>query len=149
METNRNNNVVKYRKPLNLNIGVVIFIVIFIYILICVFMYFTQKHIESFQVKEGSLSSNNIFEGIALREEEIVTAQSAGYINSLENQKAMPSMSVFFYICEYLKITPAEFFDTASANPTKEKELLSELKGLQTEDMDTLIALAKSLKKKQ
>ena len=81
METNRNNNVVKYRKPLNLNIGVVIFIVIFIYILICVFMYFTQKHIESFQVKEGSLSSNNIFEGIALREEEIVTAQSAGYIN--------------------------------------------------------------------
>ena len=52
METNRNNNVVKYRKPLNLNIGVVIFIVIFIYILICVFMYFTQKHIESFQVKE-------------------------------------------------------------------------------------------------
>lgn len=81
MNHNRNNNVVKYRKPLNLNIGVVIFIVIFIYILICVFMYFTQKHIESFQVKEGSLSSNNIYEGIALREEEIITAQQAGYIN--------------------------------------------------------------------
>ena len=81
MDQNRNNKVVKYRKPLNINIGMIIFAVIFIYILICVFMYFTQKHIESFQVKEGSLSSNNIYEGIALREEEIITAQQAGYIN--------------------------------------------------------------------
>ncbi len=81
MGRNENNKVVKYRKPLNINIGMIIFAVIFIYILICVFMYFTQKHIESFQVKEGSLSSNNIYEGIALREEEIITANQAGYIN--------------------------------------------------------------------
>lgn len=81
MANSRNNNVVKYRKPLNINIGMVIFAVIFVYILICVFMYFTQKHIESFQVKEGSLSSNNIYKGIALREEEIITAEGAGYIN--------------------------------------------------------------------
>ena len=81
MGHNENNKVIKYRKPLNINIGMIIFAVIFIYILICVFMYFTQKHIESFQVKEGSLSSNNIYEGIALRDEEIVTANQAGYIN--------------------------------------------------------------------
>ena len=61
MSGNDRNKIVKYRKPLNINIGMVIFAVIFIYIVICVFMYFTQKHIEGHQVKMGSLSSNNIY----------------------------------------------------------------------------------------
>ena len=37
--------------------------------------------------------------------------QSAGYINALENRNGFPSMQVFFYICEYLGVTPAEFFE--------------------------------------
>ena len=81
MSGNDKNKIVKYRKPLNINIGMVIFAVIFIYIIICVFMYFTQKHIEGHQVKMGSLFSNNIYKGIALREEEIVNSLQAGYVN--------------------------------------------------------------------
>lgn len=81
MEQGRSNKIVKYRRPLNLNIGMIIFTVIFIYIVICVFMYFTQKHVEAHQVKMGSLSSNNIYKGIAIRDEEIVTAIQAGYVN--------------------------------------------------------------------
>lgn len=81
MSGNDKNKIVKYRKPLNINIGMVIFAVIFIYIIICVFMYFTQKHIEGHQVKMGSLSTNNIYKGIALREEEIVNSAQAGYVN--------------------------------------------------------------------
>ena len=37
--------------------------------------------------------------------------QSKGYINKIENQKTMPSLKVFFHICEYLELTPMEFFD--------------------------------------
>lgn len=81
MEDNRNNKIVKYRKPLHINIGMVIFAVIFVYIIICIFMYFGQKHIEGHQVTMGSLSSNNIYKGIALRKEEIVHADKAGYVN--------------------------------------------------------------------
>lgn len=77
----RNNKVVKYRKPLRIYIGMVIFAVIFVYIIICIFMYFGQKHIEGHQVTMGSLSSNNIYKGIALRKEEIVHAEKAGYVN--------------------------------------------------------------------
>lgn len=73
--------VVKYRKPLNLNIGMIIFAAIFVYIIICIFGYLTQKHIVPYEVTAGSLSTNNIYRGIALRREEIVTAQQAGYIN--------------------------------------------------------------------
>ena len=81
MSGSDNNKIVKYRKPLNLNIGMIIFAAIFVYIIICVFSYFTQKHIVPYEVTAGSLSTNNIYRGIALRKEEIVTAERAGYIN--------------------------------------------------------------------
>lgn len=71
----------KYRKPLNVNIGMIIFGCIFVYILICVFMYFTSKHIAGYEVKEGSLSTDNVYEGIIIREEQVVTNEHAGYIN--------------------------------------------------------------------
>lgn len=58
-----------------------IFAAIFIYVVVCVFMYFRTDHIVGYSVKEGSLSSNSIFKGIALRTEEIVTGSDAGYIN--------------------------------------------------------------------
>lgn len=73
--------------------------------------------------------------------------QSAGYINNIENGVNYPSMTVFFYICDYLGISPKEFFDTETLNPSKANELLSEAKGLSSEQLDHLIAIAKGLKK--
>lgn len=73
--------ITQYRRPVNLNIGMLIFAAIFIYVVVCVFMYFRTDHIVGYSVKEGSLSSNSIFKGIALRTEEIVTGSDAGYIN--------------------------------------------------------------------
>lgn len=80
MAENRN-NITKYRKPVNLNIGVLIFIAIFIYVVICVVAYFRTEHIVGYSVLEGSLTSNSIYEGIALRAEELVTSTDAGYVN--------------------------------------------------------------------
>jgi len=37
--------------------------------------------------------------------------QSEGYINKIESQQMLPSMTGFFYICGYFEITPKEFFD--------------------------------------
>lgn len=80
MADNRN-NITKYRKPVNLNIGVLIFIAIFIYVVICVVTYFRTEHIVGYSVLEGSLTSNSIYEGIALRAEEVMTGTDAGYVN--------------------------------------------------------------------
>ncbi len=80
MADNRN-KISKYRRPLNLNIGMLIFVAIFIYVVICVFMYFRTEHIVGYSVSEGSLTSNSIYKGIALRTEEIVTSSDAGYVN--------------------------------------------------------------------
>ena len=73
--------------------------------------------------------------------------QSPSYINNIETGVSFPSMTAFFYICEYLGITPCEFFDINSYNPAKEKELLNAAKGLSNEQLENLISLAKGLKK--
>lgn len=77
----QNRKITKYRRPLNLNIGMLIFATIFIYVVICVIMYFQAQHIVGYSVKEGSLTSNTIYKGIALRSEEIITSTDAGYVN--------------------------------------------------------------------
>lgn len=71
----------KYRKPINLNIGMLIFAVIFFYVIYCVIMYFQSTHIVRYEVKEGSIATNNIFRGLILREEKVISAENAGYIN--------------------------------------------------------------------
>lgn len=75
------NKITKYRRPLNLNIGMIIFAVIFVYTVICVVMYFSTEHVVGYEVKKGALSSNNIYKGIALRTEKIVNSTTAGYTN--------------------------------------------------------------------
>ncbi len=74
-------NIKKYRRPMNVNIGLIIFVVIFIYVLICIAMYFRQNHIRWYEVKEGYLSTNNVYTGIAIRDEVIIPTQDAGYVN--------------------------------------------------------------------
>ncbi|MCM1386496.1 MAG: hypothetical protein NC231_04150 [Bacillus sp. (in: Bacteria)] len=75
------NNITKYRRPININIGMIIFAVIFVYTVICVFMYLSTEHIVGYEVKEGALSSDNIYKGLALRKEKVITCSNAGYTN--------------------------------------------------------------------
>lgn len=86
--------------------------------------------------------------GVSARDMSLTIGQSAGYISNIENGINYPSMSGFFYICEYLGVTPQEFFDTGISNPLKAKELLAASNGLDREQMDHLIAIAKGLQRK-
>ena len=78
--TGNANKIQKYRKPLNINLGMVIFGFIFVYIVICVFLSFKEKRVSGYVVAEGSLSSNKVYKGIILREEIVVTTDKAGYV---------------------------------------------------------------------
>ncbi len=81
MAAGNNGNIRAYKKPINLNIGMIFFAVILIYVIICVYMFFSQKQIYGYVVKNGSLSESNVYEAIALRDEEVVTSTHSGYIN--------------------------------------------------------------------
>ena len=85
--------------------------------------------------------------GVSARDMSLSMGQNPGYINNIESGKSMPSLSGLIYICEYLGITPKDFFDTDTASPSKANELYAIAKGLSNEQLDNLIALAKGLRK--
>ncbi len=99
---------------------------------------------REFSLRLAQLRENK---GVSAREMSTSIGQCESYINGVENGVNFPSMTVFFYICEYLDITPQEFFETEIKNPAKTKELLDTVKGLSNEQLDSLIVLAKGLKK--
>ena len=85
--------------------------------------------------------------GVSARDMSLSLGQSPNYINGIENGDSYPSMTTFFYICDYFGITPKEFFDLEATNPTKASELMELAKALPNDQLDNLILLAKGLKK--
>ena len=85
--------------------------------------------------------------GVSARDMSLSIGQSPNYINGIENGDSYPSMTTFFYICDYFGITPKEFFDIDATNPTKASELMEIAKALPNDQLDNLILLAKGLKK--
>ena len=69
--------------------------------------------------------------GVSARDMSLSLGQSEAYINRIENRRMLPSMTVFFYICEYFGITPGEFFMT---DPIFTKRTLDAVKKLQALD---------------
>lgn len=92
------------------------------------------------------LTALRLQKGVSAREMSLSIGQSSGYINGIENKKGFPSMPVFFYICEYLGVTPCEFFDTENRNPVEYKELIEDLNGLNMEQLQNIKAIVKGLK---
>ena len=84
---------------------------------------------------------------VSAREMSLSLGMSAGYINTLESQKALPSMSIFFYICEYLAVTPSEFFDEGNQCLQELRSIVEVLKELTPEQVSHLEYIAKQMKK--
>lgn len=68
--------------------------------------------------------------GVSARDMSLSIGQNPGYINNIETGKSMPSLAGIFYICDYLEITPSEFFDLENQNPAQLRELIRNLKQL-------------------
>lgn len=82
---------------------------------------------------------------VSARDMSLSLGQSASYINKIENRRTMPSMAGFFYICEYLGITPHEFFDVNTASPTKTSELVQQICKLSPNKAEHILQLIKDL----
>ena len=91
------------------------------------------------------LSQLRLAKGVSARDMSLSIGQSAGYINNIENKNNLPSMTAFFYICEYLDISPRDFFDFESSNPEKLNEIISYLKRIDDKQLDNLLGLIKGL----
>ena len=85
--------------------------------------------------------------GVSARDMSLSMGQNPGYINNIESGKSMPSLTGIFYICEYLGVTPSEFFDIDNKNPVKLNRLIHYLKKLNDNQLDTIEKLIKDLAK--
>ena len=86
--------------------------------------------------------------GVSARDMSLSIGQNAGYISNIETGKALPSMSVFFYICEYLQLSPKDFFDIDAKNPEKLNELIKDLKKLDDKQLDSIASIVQGLVKR-
>lgn len=83
---------------------------------------------------------------ISARDMSLSLGQSQSYINNIENKKSLPSMQMFLYICEFLKIEPKDFFDENTENPVVLNEAVETFRTLSPKQLRILSELAKEMK---
>ena len=83
--------------------------------------------------------------GCSARDMSLSIGQNPGYINSIENGKSLPSMTVFLSICDYLGITPGEFFDLDSKVPDRMRTLIANLKRLNEKHFSSIETIVEGL----
>ena len=88
--------------------------------------------------------------GVSSREMSLAIGQNESYINKIENKYTEPSMSGFYYICEYFQIDPVEFWDFANEHPSEVHQLMDNVKKLKDKSLiEHLNALVEALLKNQ
>ena len=101
---------------------------------------FTEKEFQD------RLAELRLQKDVSARELSQSIGQSENYICNIENHHNLPSMSVFFYICDYLRITPQEFFDLESHDPNRLTEIIEKLKRLNPEQLALVSKLVDQMK---
>ena len=92
------------------------------------------------------LAELRVQRGISARELSLSIGQNTHYINHIENHYTYPSMSTFFYICEYLNITPREFFDLDLDSPAVISNLNKHISEMSSGNQDLMVMLSLYLK---
>lgn len=74
--------------------------------------------------------------------------KNKSYIQGISSGRSMPSMKQFFEICDYLEITPIEFFNTDRKEQPLLREAAALVKDLTKEDLEAVYPLLLRLKAK-
>ncbi|MBR1757260.1 MAG: helix-turn-helix transcriptional regulator [Lachnospiraceae bacterium] len=70
---------------------------------------------------------------------------SKGYIQSISSGKASPSIREFLNICEYLGVTPKDFFDFDLEEPMLIERIQELSRKMSKSDLEALIVVAERL----
>lgn len=92
------------------------------------------------------LAELRIKKGVSARDMSLSIGQGSGYINNIENGHNLPSMSAFFYICDYLEIEPSDFFDISNNNPVELNDLISAMKTMDTSKINAIATIIEQMK---
>jgi len=70
--------------------------------------------------------------------------KSRAYIQNITSGRALPSLSEFLKICDYLGVEPKEFFDTELENPTLINELVDGTRKLNGDQAEAVLNVVKA-----
>ncbi len=99
------------------------------------------------QFVRNRITELRIKKGVSEYKMSIELGHSKSYIQSISSGKALPSFSEFLYICEYLGVSPKDFFDTNIPDPQAVRYLMELIQEMPSEDLQVLTAMAERLKK--
>jgi len=72
---------------------------------------------------------------------------SRSYMYNISSGKSLPPLPEFLEICDYLEITPSQFFDSSIENPALLQTAIDELKKLNDDDLMLIIRNIRRLTK--
>ena len=128
MAKQRNKKVVRYRRPLNINVGMIIFALIFIYISFYVYTYLKRDKIEFYEVVEGGIVNDKRYTGIIFREEVTKYTEHAGNINYYLREGKKAAVGTRIYSIDETGALSKLLAERAEDDTSLSKENLSSLK---------------------
>ena len=72
---------------------------------------------------------------------------SRSYIYNISSGKSLPPMAEFLEICDYLGVTPSDFFNDSTKNPILVQPAIEEIKKLDDDDLMLVIGNLRRLNK--
>ncbi|CUO84130.1 HlyD family secretion protein [[Eubacterium] contortum] len=114
----------KYKRKREMNIGIFIFAIVFIYLIVTIVMYAAAKKISVYEVREGSILTDNSYTGLILREETVVHAENSGYINYFQNENSKIKAGANVYAVTSQKLSYPEETSTETSLSTEEQNTL-------------------------
>ena len=92
------------------------------------------------------LTQLRLNKGVSARDMSLTLGQSESYINRIESKKMLPSLPVFFYICDYFNITPKDYFTFSDTpNDLEIIEATNKLRSMDTEKRKHILAVINDL----
>lgn len=92
---------------------------------------FIRKRITELRMKKD----------ISERQMSLDLGHSGSYIKSISSGRSLPPMKEFLYICEYLEVSPRDFFDEDVDNPVLVQKALDGMRHMKDKDLLTLLGL--------
>ncbi|MCD8010475.1 MAG: hypothetical protein LUF34_06770 [Lachnospiraceae bacterium] len=128
----RDSKVIRYRRPVHFNIGMVVFLVIFLYVAVNVISYMTRGSVQIYEVGQtSSVVQDTTYTGLILRSETVYTAPEAGYIH--------------YYLREGTRSSVGDIICSVDTNGEYTELLNSSAEGDSSLSSDELSALKKKL----
>jgi transcriptional regulator with XRE-family HTH domain len=100
------------------------------------------------QFLRDRISQLRIKKGVSEYQMSLDLGHSRGYIQNISSGKSLPSITGLFEICEYFNLTPAQFFDQKTDDPSLVTEAISGLQKLDSNDRAIILKLIDRLSKK-